>query len=116
MLGIDQRPVTFDGMIVPPVAHEVKTISIGYFLDDEGAVMWRGPMLHRALEQFLTDVHWGGARLPADRHAAGHRRHRDLARPAVHGGRPPGRVDHRDDAATRPRSASPSGPPRSRTA
>ena len=60
MLGIDQRPVTFDGMIVPPVAHEVKTISIGYFLDDEGAVMWRGPMLHKALEQFLTDVHWGG--------------------------------------------------------
>ena len=60
MLGIDQRPVTFDGMIVPPVAHEVKTISIGYFLDDEGAVMWRGPMLHRALEQFMTDVHWGG--------------------------------------------------------
>jgi ATP-binding protein involved in chromosome partitioning len=60
MLGIDQRPVTFDGMILPPVAHEVKTISIGYFLDDEGAVMWRGPMLHRALEQFMTDVHWGG--------------------------------------------------------
>jgi ATP-binding protein involved in chromosome partitioning len=60
MLGIDQRPVSFDGMILPPVAHEVKTISIGYFLDDEGAVMWRGPMLHRALEQFLTDVHWGG--------------------------------------------------------
>jgi ATP-binding protein involved in chromosome partitioning len=60
MLGIDQRPVSFEGMIVPPVAHEVKTISIGYFLDDEGAVMWRGPMLHRALEQFLTDVHWGG--------------------------------------------------------
>ena len=60
MLGIDQRPVTFDGMIVPPVAHGVKTISIGYFLDDEGAVMWRGPMLHRALEQFMTDVHWGG--------------------------------------------------------
>jgi ATP-binding protein involved in chromosome partitioning len=60
MLGIDQRPVTFDGMIVPPVAHEVKTISIGYFLEDEGAVMWRGPMLHRALEQFMTDVHWGG--------------------------------------------------------
>ena len=60
MLGINQRPVTLDGMILPPVAHEVKTISIGYFLDDEGAVMWRGPMLHRALEQFMTDVHWGG--------------------------------------------------------
>ncbi len=59
MLGISQRPVTFDGMIVPPVAYEIKTMSIGYFLDEEGAVMWRGPMLHRALEQFLGDVHWG---------------------------------------------------------
>jgi ATP-binding protein involved in chromosome partitioning len=59
MLGIDQRPVMVDKMIVPPVAHEVKTVSIGYFLEDEGAVMWRGPMLAKALEQFLSDVHWG---------------------------------------------------------
>ena len=59
MMGIDQRPVTMDGMILPPVAHDVKTMSIGYFLDEEGAVMWRGPMLHRALEQFMQDVHWG---------------------------------------------------------
>jgi ATP-binding protein involved in chromosome partitioning len=59
MIGIDQRPVTMDGMILPPVAHDVKTMSIGYFLEEEGAVMWRGPMLHRALEQFMQDVHWG---------------------------------------------------------
>ena len=59
MLGIHQRPVTVDRMIVPPVAHEVKCVSIGFFMDEDGAVMWRGPMLHKALEQFLSDVHWG---------------------------------------------------------
>jgi ATP-binding protein involved in chromosome partitioning len=59
MLGIHQRPVVVDGMIVPPVAHEVKVISIGFFLEEGGSVIWRGPMLHRALEQFLSDVHWG---------------------------------------------------------
>ncbi len=59
MLGVQQRPVVVDQMIVPPVAHELKTISIGFFLDEGGAVLWRGPMLHKALEQFLSDVHWG---------------------------------------------------------
>src|SRR5207253_3412417 len=59
MLGIDQKPVVVDKMIVPPVAHDLKLMSIGFFLDDNEPVMWRGPMLHRALEQFLTDVHWG---------------------------------------------------------
>jgi ATP-binding protein involved in chromosome partitioning len=44
---------------VPPVKDELKLMSIGFFLDDNQPVMWRGPMLHRALEQFLTDVHWG---------------------------------------------------------
>ena len=48
----------FDRMIVPPVAHDVKCVSIGFFMDEDGAVMWRGPMLHKALEQFLTDVYW----------------------------------------------------------
>jgi len=48
-----------DKMIVPPVAHDLKLMSIGFFLDDNQPVMWRGPMLHRALEQFLQDVHWG---------------------------------------------------------
>jgi ATP-binding protein involved in chromosome partitioning len=59
MLGIHQRPVTVDGMIVPPVAHDISVMSIGFFLDQDAAVIWRGPMLHRALEQFLGDVHWG---------------------------------------------------------
>ena len=59
LLGIDQKPVVVDKMIVPPVAHDLRLMSIGFFLDDNQPVMWRGPMLHRALEQFLQDVHWG---------------------------------------------------------
>jgi ATP-binding protein involved in chromosome partitioning len=92
VLGIHQKPVLVDKMIVPPVkrfqplrtvqAHRpvvsdgslgepklpdgdiasdvaLKLMSIGFFLDDNQPVMWRGPMLHRALEQFLSDVHWG---------------------------------------------------------
>jgi ATP-binding protein involved in chromosome partitioning len=59
MLGIRQKPVVVDKMIVPPVAHDMRLMSIGFFLDDNQPVMWRGPMLHRALEQFLQDVHWG---------------------------------------------------------
>jgi ATP-binding protein involved in chromosome partitioning len=59
MLGIDRRPVVMDGMIVPPVAHDMRVMSIGFFTEGDAAVVWRGPMLHRALEQFLTDVHWG---------------------------------------------------------
>jgi ATP-binding protein involved in chromosome partitioning len=59
ILGIHQKPVAVDEMIVPPVKDSLKLMSIGFFLDDNQPVMWRGPMLHRALEQFLTDVHWG---------------------------------------------------------
>jgi ATP-binding protein involved in chromosome partitioning len=59
VLGIRQRPVAVDEMIVPPVKDDLKLMSIGFFLDGNEPVMWRGPMLHRALEQFLTDVHWG---------------------------------------------------------
>jgi ATP-binding protein involved in chromosome partitioning len=59
MLGVRQRPVVVDKMIVPPVKGELKLMSIGFFLDENAPVMWRGPMLHRALEQFLSDVHWG---------------------------------------------------------
>jgi ATP-binding protein involved in chromosome partitioning len=44
---------------VPPVRGDLKLMSIGFFLDDNAPVMWRGPMLHKALEQFLSDVHWG---------------------------------------------------------
>jgi ATP-binding protein involved in chromosome partitioning len=59
MLGIRRKPVVVDKMIVPPVAHDLKLMSIGFFLDGNEPVMWRGPMLHRAFEQFLQDVHWG---------------------------------------------------------
>jgi ATP-binding protein involved in chromosome partitioning len=59
MLGIHQRPVAVEKMIVPPVRGALKVMSIGFFLDANSPVMWRGPMLHRALEQFLSDVHWG---------------------------------------------------------
>jgi ATP-binding protein involved in chromosome partitioning len=59
ILGIHQKPIAVDRMIVPPVKDELKLMSIGFFLDHNEPVMWRGPMLHRALEQFLSDVHWG---------------------------------------------------------
>src|SRR5689334_13900127 len=60
VLGIRQRPVAVDELIVPPVKDGLKLMSIGFFLETSSEpVMWRGPMLHRALEQFLTDVHWG---------------------------------------------------------
>jgi ATP-binding protein involved in chromosome partitioning len=59
MLGVHQRPIVVDRMIVPPVRGDLKLMSIGFFLDDNAPVMWRGPMLHKALEQFLSDVHWG---------------------------------------------------------
>ncbi|MGB9035778.1 sodium:proton antiporter [Arthrobacter sp. UCD-GKA] len=60
LLGIPEaKPTRVDEMILPPVAHGVKVISIGMFVPDNKPVIWRGPMLHRALEQFLTDVHFG---------------------------------------------------------
>lgn len=59
LMGITDKPTRLDELILPPVAHEVKTISIGMFVEAGQAVAWRGPMLHRAVEQFLTDVHFG---------------------------------------------------------
>ena len=59
MLGVTQPPTRVDDMILPPIAHNVKVISIGMFVPGNQPVVWRGPMLHRALEQFLTDVFWG---------------------------------------------------------
>ena len=58
MLGADRDPVVIDGMLVPTESHGVRCISIGYFVPEGQAVIWRGPMLHKALEQFLTDVFW----------------------------------------------------------
>ncbi|GGB72794.1 sodium:proton antiporter [Knoellia flava TL1] len=59
MLGVEHRPTQVDEMILPPVAHDVKVISIGMFVPGNQPVVWRGPMLHRALQQFLADVFWG---------------------------------------------------------
>lgn len=59
LMGITQPPTRVDELILPPVAHGVKVISIGMFVEGNQPVVWRGPMLHRALEQFLTDVHFG---------------------------------------------------------
>ena len=58
MLGTDHDPVVIDQMLVPPEAYGVRCNSIGYFVPEGQAVIWRGPMLHKALEQFLTDVYW----------------------------------------------------------
>ncbi|HEX5810729.1 MAG TPA: Mrp/NBP35 family ATP-binding protein [Pseudonocardia sp.] len=59
MLGVTARPTRVDDMIMPPQRHGLKVISIGMFTAGNDAVVWRGPMLHRALQQFLADVYWG---------------------------------------------------------
>ena len=59
MLGVTGRPTPVENMIMPPSAHDVKVISIGMFTKGNTPVVWRGPMLHRALQQFLADVYWG---------------------------------------------------------
>ncbi len=59
MLGVTGRPTQVEQMIMPPVAQDVKVISIGMFTAGNTPVVWRGPMLHRALQQFLSDVFWG---------------------------------------------------------
>ncbi len=58
MLGVDRPPVVIDEMLVPPERYGVRCISMGFFVEDDQPVIWRGPMLHKALEQFLTDVFW----------------------------------------------------------
>src|ERR1700722_4787565 len=59
MLGVPGRPTPVENMIMPPSAHGVKVISIGMFTKGNTPVVWRGPMLHRAMQQFLADVFWG---------------------------------------------------------
>lgn len=60
MLGVSERPTKVEDMIMPPVAHDIKVISVGMFKPDGNTpVVWRGPMLDRALHQFLADVFWG---------------------------------------------------------
>jgi ATP-binding protein involved in chromosome partitioning len=59
MLGVSGKPVGFNDMILPLESHGVKVISMGFFVPEETPVIWRGPMLHKAIEQFLGDVYWG---------------------------------------------------------
>ena len=59
MLGVSGQPVAFNNMILPLEAHGVRVISMGFFVPDEQPVIWRGPMLHKAIQQFLGDVYWG---------------------------------------------------------
>jgi ATP-binding protein involved in chromosome partitioning len=59
MMGVSGKPVGFNDMILPLEAHGVKVISMGFFVPEETPVIWRGPMLHKAIEQFLGDVYWG---------------------------------------------------------
>ncbi len=58
MLGVDHPPVVIDEMLIPPESYGVRCISMGFFAAEDQPVIWRGPMLHKALEQFLTDVFW----------------------------------------------------------
>jgi ATP-binding protein involved in chromosome partitioning len=59
MMGVSGRPTAFNGMMLPLEAHGVKVISMGFFVPDDTPVIWRGPMLHKAINQFLADVYWG---------------------------------------------------------
>ena len=59
MLEVAYPPIVVGKTIIPPVAHGVRCISMGFFVDEDQGVAWRGPMLHKAIEQFLVDVHWG---------------------------------------------------------
>src|SRR6516165_10113345 len=59
MLGVTGRPTPVENMIMPPSAHDVKVISMGMFTKGNTPIVWRGPMLHRALQQFLADMYWG---------------------------------------------------------
>jgi ATP-binding protein involved in chromosome partitioning len=59
MMGVSGQPVGFENMILPLEAHGVKVISMGFFVPKDTPVIWRGPMLHKAIEQFLGDVYWG---------------------------------------------------------
>lgn len=59
MLGVERDPAAVDSLLVPPVVHGVRCLSMGFFVSDEQPVIWRGPMLHKTLEQFLVEAYWG---------------------------------------------------------
>jgi ATP-binding protein involved in chromosome partitioning len=90
MLGVTRGPVAIDELLVPPVVHGVRCLSMGFFVPDEQPVIWRGPMLHKALEQFLVDAYWGEPDFPPHRHASGHRRCGLVTRPVPAPDRDPG--------------------------
>jgi ATP-binding protein involved in chromosome partitioning len=59
MLGTDHDPIILGDVVIPTTAHGVTCLSMGYFVPDDQPVIWRGPMLHKAIQQFLTDAYWG---------------------------------------------------------
>ena len=59
ILGVSRPPRVLDNLIVPPMAHGVRVVSLGFFVEEDTPVIWRGPMLHKTIEQFLVDVFWG---------------------------------------------------------
>ena len=59
MLGADHDPIILGDVVLPTLAHGVRCLSMGYFVPDDQPVIWRGPMLHKAIQQFLTDAYWG---------------------------------------------------------
>ena len=59
LFGTRERPVALKGLMLPPQAHGVALMSVGFLVEEDEPVVWRGPMLHKAIEQFLGDVHWG---------------------------------------------------------
>ena len=94
-LGAERPKVSAERKILPLEAHGLKVMSIGFFLDEDEAVVWRGPMLHKALTQFLEDVAWGELDHLLIDLPPGHRRRVDDARLAA----PAGEVPHRHHAA-----------------
>ena len=68
MLGIDRNPTVIDETLIPPEVHGVRVMSMDFFVSPDQAVIWRGPMLHKAMEQFLMDVHWDDPRLSPRRY------------------------------------------------
>ena len=94
MLGLGgERPkVNAERKLVPLTAHDgIKVMSIGFFVEQDAAVVWRGPMLHKALQQFLEDVDWGELDYLLIDLPPGHRRRLDDARPAAAAGEVPDR-------------------------
>ncbi len=103
MLGVASAPTMEGDLLVPPVAYGVRCMSMGFFVPDDQAVIWRGPMLHKALEQFLVDVDWGEPGVPAHRPPARDGRRLDVDRPV----RPPRRAVRRHDAPAGRRAGRP---------